>query len=178
MQHADTALLNPTGLIRVRELPRDCTEADFRAWWPRLTEQERDRYTVARFHNLVTTAGKTAIVLCLYPVPTIGTTVTVTAFAQKFGIGNGAIPSAGITAGDTALFGQVLQKAVTSGSNPGGSNQLDYSTFISNTDYASGSITNAGLFGGASGTALLTHFACTYTKGTNPITFDYLLTLL
>jgi hypothetical protein len=174
-RHTDTALINPTGLIRVRELPRDCTEDDFRAWWPRLTEHEKDRYTVARFHNLVTSAGKAAIVLCLFPVPTVGTTVNVTAFAQKFAIGNGAV--SGIAAGDTSLFGEVMRKAVTQGSNPGGSNQLDYSTFITNTDYASGLITNAGLIGGASGTALLTHFSCTYTKGANPISFDYLLTL-
>lgn len=174
-RHKDIIKLNPTGIIRIRELPADCTEEDFRAWWPRLTEQEKDRYTVARFTNLVTAAGKTAIIAMLYAVPLSGTTVTVTAFGQKFAIGSGTVTS--ITSGDTSLFGEVLRKNITNGTNVGGT-QVDYSTFITNTDYASGAITNAGIIGGASGTALLTHFSCTYTKGATPITFDYLLNIL
>src|SRR5204862_7770868 len=52
-EHVRTALirvllsdaLHFSGLVKVRELPRDCEFADFMAWWPRLTERERERWT-------------------------------------------------------------------------------------------------------------------------------------
>jgi hypothetical protein len=164
------------GIIRIRELPIDCTEEDFKAWWPRLAEQEKDRYTVDRFHNLITAGGKTALINYLKTLPaTVGTQLNnVDPFGEKMALGNGVVT--GIFASDTSIFGLLSNKNITSAS--GNSNQVDYSTFFASTDISSSiTLTNGGLFGGSGANVLLTHFACSYTTTANPFTFDYLINL-
>lgn len=34
------------GTVRIRKMPSDMTEADFAAWWPRVSEKDRSRYSV------------------------------------------------------------------------------------------------------------------------------------
>jgi hypothetical protein len=161
------------GIIRIRELPADCSLEDFRAWWPRLTEREKDRYTVQRFHNLLTTAGKASLLAWMATLPAFpGGTITGNPFAQNFAIGTGVVT--GIFASDTTLFTQAVSKQITTATST--PPQIDYSTFFATTDFNHNTATNGGLLS-ASGGTLLTHFACSYTAGTLPFTFDYLLNI-
>ncbi len=171
------------GLIRARAVPFD-SEEEWRYWWlpeikdgkiirpARMSDQEKDRYTVAEARNILTSNGIGAVLG--YIGSSSGSTEQ---FAQQFAIGDIAINS--VSAGDTSLAGEIF-RAAPSLSNITGV-QIDLSTFIGSTQ-AAGNWTNVGLFGNGatsssgSGT-LMTHSLFTYTKvnGT-PVTVDYLIT--
>lgn len=171
------------GLIRAREVPFE-TREEWRKWWlgefdargrmvrpPRMSEKEKERYTVAEAENILVSSGITQVLN--YVGASAG---NATGFAQYFAVGNISIPS--VSSGDTIVSGEYF-RAIPSTSNVTGV-QIDVSTFFGPTQ-GNGVITNAGLFGNgatatlASGT-LMTHSLFSYTKvnGT-PITSDYLL---
>lgn len=175
--------LHLAGLIRARAVPFD-SEEEWRYWWlpeivngkivrpARMSEREKEKYTVAQAHNILTSNGISAILG--YIGSASGSTEQ---FAQYFAIGDIAINS--VSAGDTSLAGEIF-RAAPSLSNITGV-QIDLSTFIGSTQ-ANANWTNVGLFGnGATGTigsgTLMTHSLFTYTKvsGT-PVTVDYLIT--
>jgi hypothetical protein len=169
------------GKIFARALPPDLTKEEFEAWWPRMAEKERDKYTVAETHNVITLSGRSAILNyignnILTGTGTTGTTVT--PFAQYFAVGNGAI--ANVSAGDVTMIGEVY-RAVPSMATVSG-NSVNISTFFSagNANY---SYTNAALWGNnasatpGSGT-LETHALYAYVKtSANSLTSDYVVNL-
>ena len=170
------------GKIFARALPPDLTKEEFEAWWPRLSESERDKYTVAETHNVITLSGRSAILNyignnILTGAGTTGTTVT--PFSQYFAVGTGAI--ANVSAGDVTMIGELF-RAVPSMATVSG-NSVNISTFFSAAN-ANGIYTNAALFGGGTATGssgtgvLLTHALYTFTKtSANSLTSDYLVNL-
>ncbi len=162
-----------SGCLRVRELPADCSEADFAAWWPRLSQKERDRYTVCEAHNILTNYGRNQALAYF------GTPNTLGAFAQILSIGTGAI--AGVNATDTAVVTDTFFRKVPNVYAIIGT-QVDISVYIGTTD-AVGTWTNAGIYGGGSATTtygsglLMTHVLFAYAHGATNNTIDYLITL-
>lgn len=178
-------IIHVEGIIRTRLLPEDWTYADYAYWWlpefdsnmriirmPRMSNKEKERYTVAEEHNLLTTNGRTQILTF------IGASGTGTgAFAQYFAVGTGSISS--VSAGDTSLATE-LYRAVPASAVISG-NQIDISIPFG-AGVANGTWTNAGIFGvnatstSGSGT-LMTHALYSYTKtNTQSVTNDYLIT--
>lgn len=174
------------GHIRVRELPfKD--EAEWRHWWlgefdasgrmirpPRMSEKEKDRYTVAESANLITNNGIAQILNFVGSQD--GSTVP---FAQYFAFGNGPLNM--VSPSDTTLNNEIFRIIPTIATING--TQTDISTF-----HAGGaspvSITNCGLYGnGATATlnsgTLLTHSMMSYTQpaasSVPNVTYDYLL---
>lgn len=177
--------LHICGLIRARAVPFE-TEAEWRHWWlgefdargqmirpPRMSEKEKEKYTVAEAPNILVSSGITQVLN--YVGANNGNAV---AFAQYFAVGNIAI--AQLNSNDTSVAGEFF-RAAPSLSTVSGS-QIDVSTFVG-SGQAVGSITNAGLFGnGASGTigsgTLMTHSFFSHVKGSVAETFDYLLSYI
>ena len=178
-----TESMHINGRIRVRELPFDSPE-EWRYWWlgefnsagqmvraPRMSEREKDRYTVAESRNILVSSGITQ--LLTYIGSNSGNS---TAFAQQFAVGNTAISQ--VNSNDTSVAGEYF-RAAPSASNVSGV-QLDLST-LAGTSQANGVITNVGLFGnGATSTigsgTMTTHSLFNYNKtSSNSVSFDYLL---
>ncbi len=169
------------GRIFARALPPELTKEEFGKWWPRLSEHERDKYTVAETHNVITLNGRSAILNyignnILTGTGTTGTTVT--PFSQYFAVGTGAIAS--VSAGDVTMIGELF-RAVPSAAIVSG-NSVNVSTFFS-AGNANGTYTNAAIWGNnasstlGSGT-LLTHALYVYIKtSANSLTSDYVLNL-
>lgn len=161
------------GMVRVRELPPDCTQEEYLKWWPRLTEKERDRYTAGEFHNVLTLSGFSQ--LLTYISSNFSTTL---GFSQYFAVGT--FPIISVEAGDNSVQGEIFRATPTSSTITG--NQLTLSTYFGPSQ-ANGNYTNAGLFGvNASATSgsgtLMTHTIYTYTKSNGiPISNDYLIVL-
>lgn len=178
--------LHINGLIRARAVPFE-TREEWEHWWlgefdargrmirpPRMSEKEKERYTVAEAPNILVSSGITQVLN--YVGSASG---NATAFAQYFAVGNIAI--AQLNSNDTSVAGEYF-RAAPSLSTVSGS-QIDVSTFFGSTQ-GNGSITNAGLFGNgatstiASGT-LMTHSFFQYTKVNGvAITADYLLSYI
>lgn len=162
-----------TGIVKVRELPRDCTQADFDAWWPHLTEKERDLYTVKEFHNTLTLSGFTQL---LTFIATSG--VVTYGFSQFFSVGTAPITS--VQSGDTSVAGEIYRAAPTTQTIVG--NQLTLSTYFGPSQ-AVGLYTNAGLYGLSAtstlGTGVLfTHTLYNYNKiNGQAVSNDYLIVL-
>src|SRR5258707_479460 len=73
------------GLIKARLLPPELTEAEFKQWWQRLTEPERDQYTVYEAPNVITTAGRSQLLSYIGDnILVSGNTGTIVPFAQYF----------------------------------------------------------------------------------------------
>jgi hypothetical protein len=171
------------GLIRAREIPFE-TEAEWRQWWlcerdlsgkilraARMSDREKDRYTVAQSANILVSGGITQV------LNYVGSgSGNATGFAQYFAVGNIGINQ--VTSADTSVAGEYF-RAVPSTASVSGTQQ-DISVFAG-TSQANGTITNAGLFGaGATSTigsgTMVTHSLLQYSKtNANAITFDYLL---
>jgi predicted RecA/RadA family phage recombinase len=181
-----TEYFSITGIIRVREHPFGDDFQELSKWWfpevnirgvvirpPRMSEKEKDRYTVLEAENQLMTAGVQQI-LTYIGMPS-GTAILI---SKYFAVGTGTISATAAT--DTALATESFRKVPDSATQTG--NQIDISTSFS-TSQANGQLTNAGLFGAsASGTAnsgtLYTHALYTYLK-TNaiPIINDYCIIL-
>lgn len=175
--------LHFSGVIRARVPPFE-TREEWAYWWlpemvggkivrvARMSEREKERYTVYEARNMLMLAGRTQILT--YIGSNNGNS---TGFAQYFAVGT--FPINKLTAGDTSLQGELF-RAIPSTSAISGT-QIDVSTFFGSSQ-AVGTYTNAGLFGnGATGTSgsgtLMTHSLYAYTKpNTNPLVNDYLIT--
>jgi hypothetical protein len=161
------------GIVKVRELPDGCTEEDFKAWWPALSEQERERYTACEHHNILTLSGFTQLLTYI----SSGNATTL-GFSQFFSVGT--FPIITVQAGDTGVSGEIYRSAPTSQSIVG--NQLTLSTYFAPSQ-AVGTYTNAGLWGvNATGTAnsgtLMTHTLYNYPKSSSQaISNDYIIIL-
>lgn len=169
------------GRIKIRLLPDGITKEEFEAWWPRLTEKERERFTVYETHNIITASGRSQILTYIGNNALSGGSVglsNVVPFAQYFSVGTGAIAT--VSAGDTGMIGELF-RAVPSTATISG-NTVNISTFFGSTQ-ANGTYTNAGLFGNnATGTlgsgTLCTHALYAYTKASGQsLTNDYLINL-
>jgi len=162
------------GRIRTRCLP-PITKEEFLAWWPKLSERERDQYTVYETKNLITTAGRAQL---LTYIGAAALSAPVVPFAMYFAVGT--FPINTVNPGDTAVNGELFRAVPTTSTVTG--NTVDISTFFSTSD-ANGTYTNCGIFGNnatstpGSGT-LVTHALYSYTKTVfNSLTNDYLITL-
>lgn len=171
------------GLIRARALPFESRE-EWQHWWlgefnsqgqmiraPRMSELEKERYTVAAHENILVSGGITQ--LLNYIGSANGNS---TGFAQYFAVGNVALSQ--VNTNDNSVAGEFFRGAVSQASISGV--QQDLSTFVGSTQGV-GSISNAGLFGvNATSTigsgVLMTHALFQYAKASGiAVTFDYLL---
>ena len=177
------------GLIRISELPFE-TYDEYVKWWlpqevdpktgivivpSRMSEREKERFTVLEAHNLLTTNGRAQI------LGFIGSPISIasqTPFAQWFEVGTYPFtqPSAGDSTVPGALARVVPSSAIVNGT------QIDVSCFFG-TSQGNGLWTNAGLWGNnatstlGSGT-LMTHSAFAYNKtSANSANIDYLINL-
>lgn len=174
------------GIIRVREHPfGDDYAALKRYWWPvtneqgkiiapaRMSEREKDKYTVYETENQLMTAGVQQI-LTYIGMPS-GTAILI---SKYFAVGTGAISDTAPT--DTSLATELFRKVPDSATQTG--NQIDISTNFS-TAQGNGTLTNAGLFGNtatssANSGTLYTHALYSYTKTSAvAIVNDYIILL-
>ena len=171
------------GIIRVHEIPVDWSEAEYRYWWlpekdnvgrvirtARMSDREKQRYTVTEAENTLTSAGRTAVLNFLG-----NTSVD---FFQYFSVGTGLISA--VSAADTDIVDELFRKAPAS-ATPSGS-QIDIATLFA-TSEGNGTYTNAGLFGNGatsslgSGT-LHAHSLFSYSKTSSvQISADYVFIL-
>ena len=175
------------GIIRVRRIPDEWTEEDYRYWWlpetdghgkilrpARISEQEKEReYQTDEFTNLITTNGRTNVLT--YIGSSTGST---TQWSQYFAVGTGAITA--VSASDTSLSNEVFRKSQASFSVNGTLVDVNFQFGTTDAEFA---YTNAGIFGNAaSGTlgsgTLMTHALFSYTKGAYAISIDYVINLL
>jgi hypothetical protein len=163
------------GRIKARLLPGDLTEEEWKAWWPRLTEKERDRYTVYETKNVITLAGKNNILTFLGSSSLSG----VAAFAQQFSVGTGPIIT--VSVGDTSISSELFRAGP--GSLTVAGNTVNISTFFGSSS-GNGVYTNAGIWGDGTATSTLgtgtlyTHALYAFNKPNGfSLTSDYLLTL-
>ena len=140
---------------------------------PRLSEQEKARYTVLEAKNQLMVAGR-GFALSYFGA----TNGNASAFGKYLAIGTGALQATSPT--DTQLVNEVFR--VLQSANTVQGSQVDIN-FQLTAGQAQVVMTEAGLFGGsASGTAgsgtLCTHVLFSYTKGAFPISCDYLINLI
>lgn len=167
------------GRIKARALPADLTLEDFLAWWPRLTEKERDRYTVEETKNVITVNGRTNILTYIGNTALSGGIGgTVVPWAMFFAVGTGA--TASVSAGDTGMYTEFYRAAPSTATISG--NSVNISTFFA-AGNGNATYTNAGLWGNnatssANSGTLMTHALYTYTKtNANSLTNDYIINL-
>ncbi len=164
------------GLIKVRELPFE-SEDEITTWWleGRMSEREKERYSVVEAHNVLTLNGRAALLNYFgNPNPTSPP------WSQQFGVGN--FPIISVSPGDTSVQGEFYRN------NPSavvitGNNQIDLTTIFSGTN-GNGRWFSCGLWGnGASSTVntgtLNTHalISPSYVKSTGNIAIDYRIIL-
>lgn len=173
------------GILKIREIPSDWTDTEFRYWYcnehsasgrllrkARLSERDKDRWTVLVAENLLMSAGRTQLLTFA------GSHTTTTAFAQYYAVGTGTIYT--VQPSDTQLASELFRAVPASFSVVG--NSVTVTTNFS-TSQGNGTYTNAGLFGnGATGTAnsgtLMTHLLYSYTKTSAvSIANDYTISL-
>lgn len=177
-----------TGIIKVHEWPLDWSLEDIIYWTvpqtdghgkiirpARMSRKEIERYQVREYHNLLTSAGRSALLAFAG-----SSNATTLGFAQYLAIGTGTINVVG--AGDPILAAELYRQVPNSTAITG--TQIDIATIIG-TNTAAGTWTEYGLFGkNATATTntgeLHTHAQAnpSYTKvnGT-PATIDYLVSL-
>jgi hypothetical protein len=179
------------GIIRIRKIPFTSLE-EYNYWWlpeldasgritrqPRMSQREKDRYTDAEFHNILTNNGRQT--LLTYVGSQSGNSVP---FAQEFGIGTG--PLVAIAPADTALANEIYRFFPSAAIIVG--TQVDIPSVISGSQ-ANGTWTNAGLFGGGQAkpfpnlntgtlyTHSLTNYVANFGGGQGGATIDYLLNI-
>ena len=176
------------GILRVRELPADWDEATFRYWWgaeyddsgrmvrpPRMSNREKDRYTVYEQKNSIMSAGIAALLQYAGANSLSG----LFPWGQYFSVGTNQIT--GVTPLDTSVAGEAFRKLTTLSTVTG--TQTDISTFFAQSE-GNFTYTNAGLYGGSGASSTLgtgtlyTHVLYAFTKtSANPITNDYIIQL-
>jgi hypothetical protein len=143
--------LKVTGTIRFRRIPDDWTEEAYRYWWlpewnngstkiireARISQAEKDRYTVHEAHNLLTTNGRTNILTYMS-----STAANTSAFAQWFAVGT--FPLVTVSPGDTALGTELYRIQPSTATITG--TQLDIESVLGSAN-AVGTLTEAALFG-------------------------------
>jgi len=173
--------LSFAGMIKVRVLPFDRHD-EIAYWWlsGRMNERERSRYTAVEAHNLVTLAGKKALLTYLSNQES-----TNPAWARQFGVGN--FPIISVTPGDTSVQGEFYRNnpsaVVISNNAQGNPTTIDLTTIFSGTN-GNGRWFSVGLFGsGATSTTgtgqLNTHalISPSYVKATGNVSIDYQIQL-
>ena len=175
------------GTIRIRHIPEQWSEEEYRYWWlpvtdhtghilkpARLSEQQKAQFELlGKYENLITNAGRSQVLT--YIGSSTGST---TQWSQYFAVGTGTI--AGVSPSDNVVVNEVFRKAQTSFSVSG--TQVDVNFQFGTTD-GQFTYTNAGLFGnGATATlgsgTLVTHALFSFTKGAFAIAIDYIVNLL
>lgn len=165
--------LHIEGYLRIREIPPEWSENDFKHWWARMTEKEKDRWTVWEGKNLITNQGRNQILEFIY-----FSAGGVNAFSQQFSVGTGTIYT--VQPSDTTIAGELARVAPSATSLVGNTTTIS-STF--STSQGNGTWTNAGMWGNVAtstlGTGnLFTHLLCSFTKtSASAITCDYSVTL-
>lgn len=160
------------GILRLRETPPDWDEATLKYWWARMTEREKDRWTLWEGENMLMNAGRNQVLTF------IGQATAPATFSQQFAVGTGTIYT--VQPSDTSLSTELARVAPASFSIVGNTVTVT-STFT--TGQANGTWSNAGLFGvSATSTAnsgtLMTHILCSFTKtSASAITCDYSISL-
>jgi len=161
------------GIVHARELPSGIELPDFLEWWPRLSEKERDRYTVARHKNDLMTPGRAQLLNFA-----ASNNAVIGAFAQYFSVGT--FPITSVSPGDNQVQTEIFRAVPTSVVITG--QQVNVSTYFGPSQ-ANGNYTNCGFYGiNATATlgsgTLMTHTLYTYPKiNGQAITNDYLMTI-
>ena len=174
------------GLLRIRELPEDWSEAEYLKYWcgerdaqgrmiapPRIAEREKARYTVLEARNQLMVQGR-GFALSYFGA----TNGNAQAFGKYLAIGTGTLQATSPT--DTQLVNEVFRVVQSANTVQGSQVDINFQLTAGNAQVV---MTEAGLFGGsASGTAgsgtLCTHVLFSYTKGAFPISCDYLINLI
>lgn len=177
--------LNFKGILKIREIPSDWDDIMFRYWWcdersssgalirkARMSEREKDRWTVLEAENMLMNAGRTQILTFM------GQLTAPAVFTQYYAVGTGTIYL--VQPSDFSLTSELFRAVPASFSLVG--NAVTVTTNFS-TSQANGTYTNAGIFGvnatstSGSGT-LMTHVLYNYTKtSSQAIVNDYTMSL-
>jgi hypothetical protein len=174
------------GLLRIRELPEEWSEADYLKYWcgerdeqgrmlqkPRISEKEKERYTVLEARNQLMVQGRG------FALSYLGATNgNASAFGKYLAIGTGALQATSPT--DTQLVNEVFRVLQSANTVQGSQVDINFQLTAANAQVV---MTESGLFGGsASSTAnsgtLCTHVLFSYTKGAFPISCDYIINLI
>jgi len=178
------------GIIRIREIPFVSPE-EYAYWWlpeldsagkllrqPRMSQREKERYTVAEFPNILTNAGRQAL------MSYIGSQANNSLpFAQEVAVGTGSLVA--VAATDTLLANELYRFFPSAAIIVG--TQVDIPSVILGSQ-ANGTWTNAGIFGGGQALSypnlntgtLYTHSLMNYVanfSGSAGATIDYLLNI-
>lgn len=173
------------GILKIREIPPDWDDATFRYWWcdersatgslirkARMSEREKDRWTVVEAKNMLMSAGRTQILTFM------GQLTAPAVFTQYYAVGTGTIFT--IQPSDVSLATELFRAVPASFSIVG--NAVTVTTNFS-TSQGNGTYTNAGIFGvSATSTpgsgVLMTHILYSYTKTSSiAIVNDYTMSL-
>lgn len=171
------------GIFKIRENPFD-SEAELLYWWcderdssgqvvrpARMSQQEKERYTLLEKENIITSNGISNILTFLG----LGSG-TATLFNKVLSVGTGLVST--VAASDTTVVTELLRKAPAGTSVTG--NQQDVSYTFAAGD-ANATWTNAGIYGSAATTTLatgtlMTHVLFSYVKTSSlAVTVDYVL---
>ena len=172
-----------TGLLRMRAHPFGDDAEAFAYWWlaewkngrmvrrPRMSDREKDRYTVYEAENILTTAGRSQL------LNYVGNASNVP-WGKILSVGTGAIVS--VSPGDTTVVTELVRIATSAPTVTG--TQVDIpSSFTSGQGV--GTWTNIGLYGTTAATTTLgtgtlyTHALYNYAKPSIAIVGDYLISL-
>lgn len=173
------------GILKIREIPAEWSDTEFKYWWcderspsgalirkARMTEHEKDRWTVLEAKNMLMSAGRTQILTFM------GQATAPATFSQFYAVGTGTIYT--VQPSDTSLATELFRLAPAAFSIVG--NAVTVTTNFS-TSQGNGTYTNAGLFGvSASSTpgsgVLMTHILYSFTKtNSQAIVNDYTMSL-
>lgn len=177
-------LIQVKGRIRVREHPFGDDQKALAKWWfaewaggrmvrrPRMSDREKDRYTVYEVENILTTAGRTQL------LNYIGNASNVP-WGKIFSVGAGAILA--VSPGDTSVVTELIRIATSAPTVTG--TQVDIPTSF-NSSQGQATWTNVGLYGTTAATTTLgtgtlyTHALFNYFKPVNTaVVIDYLISL-
>jgi hypothetical protein len=175
------------GIIRIRRIPSEWSEADYKYWYlpetdnhgkiirpARISDSEKERMQIAEYNNQIMNQGRAQVLAYIG-----SSTGSSTQWSQYFAIGTGSITATSPT--DTSLSNEIWRKQPTSFSVTG--TQVDVNIQMATSDVSGSVFTNCGIFGnGATATLgsgnLLTHALFSFSKGSIALSIDYLVNLL
>lgn len=140
---------------------------------PLISEREKKRYTVVESHNQLMVAGRAA--LLTFAGATGGST---TPFGKYIAIGTGALQATSPT--DTQLVNEVYRVVQSAYIIQGSQVDLNFQVPSGSAQVV---MSEAGLFGGSATTTLNsgtldTHVLFSYSKGSYPVSVDYIISLI